>query len=167
MVDEEQLSDVDARLRAALLPDRTATRRVLLAAISQTVRLKADATGTSVVQTVRRGLKAVPYKSVRRGRSLDRPALGRPLPVFLGGRTRIASRRSAIVAVAVGMLAFAVAAGLWRRHAAAPVAPAMTSLKVTSRGSLIVVEGADGRRWIVGPAAERRAEGHYVIVISE
>jgi hypothetical protein len=38
----------------------------------------------------------------------------------------------AIVAVAVVMLAFAVAAGLWRR-----------------------------------PAAERRAEGHYVIVISE
>jgi len=134
MVDEEQLSDVDARLRAALLPNHSATRRVLLAALSdQTVRLKPDTTGATV----------------RRPSAL------------------IASRRLAIAAAALLMLALGVGVSIWRRHAAAPVAPAMTSLKITSHGSLIVVEGADGRRWIVGPAMERRAEGHYVIVISE
>ena len=65
-------------------------------------------------------------------------------------------------------LAIALGAGAWqwRRPTAttvtvAPVAP----LAITGRGSIVVVEHPDGRRWIVGPPPERRRGGNYVILL--
>jgi hypothetical protein len=40
-------------------------------------------------------------------------------------------------------------------------------LTITAKGSFLVVESSDGRRWVVGPGSERRAGGNYVIVVRE
>src|SRR5207244_4647421 len=73
------------------------------------------------------------------------------------------ARRGFMIAAAAVVLALATGVGMWLRQPAAPVPSAMPSLKVSNQGSLLVVEGADGRRWIVGPATERRSGSHYVI----
>jgi len=75
-------------------------------------------------------------------------------------------RAAAVVACALLVLSV----GFWQVRRRPPVRPASTSLSITNEGSLLVVVGADGRRWVVGPAAERRAPGSpgsYVIVVSE
>ena len=116
MDDETNLSEVDARVRAALSAGPDATHRVLAAALADRSR-------------------------------------------------RFARRRYAIATAAVVVSGLAV--GTWRWPGTAPSPWATTSLKVTNRGSLIVVESADGRRWIVGPAPARRTGGNYVIVIPQ
>jgi hypothetical protein len=70
-------------------------------------------------------------------------------------------------ALAVLALALGVGAWQWRRPAPTPSAstPGSAPLAVTGRGSMVVVEHADGRRWIVGPPPEPRAGGNYVIVL--
>jgi hypothetical protein len=45
------------------------------------------------------------------------------------------------------------------------VPPAAPSLAITGRGSFVVVDSEDGRRWVVGPAPDRPAGGNYVIVL--
>ena len=162
MDEEAKFSDLDARVRAALRSNPSATRRVLLAALTvQTVRLKADTTGASVRPKADATVASVHPKVDDTGASV----------VSGFSRTqrsaRIARRSFMIAAAAVVVLALATAGGMWLRQPAAPVPPAMPSLKVSNQGSLLVVEGADGRRWIVGPATERRSGSHYVIVISE
>jgi hypothetical protein len=71
-------------------------------------------------------------------------------------------RWHAIVSVAAVILALGAGVWLWQR-----TAPPPSSLTLTGRGQVIVVESQDGRRWIVGPAPPPRAGGHYVIVIPQ
>jgi len=65
---------------------------------------------------------------------------------------------------ALALIIVSISAWQWRRAAAA-TSPA--SLAVTGRGSIVVVEHQDGRRWVVGPPPERRAGGNYVIVVQK
>jgi hypothetical protein len=78
------------------------------------------------------------------------------------------------------------AAAWWREHSLARPSPSRagvcwrespsrdgvaplnqpSALAITGRGSLLVVESADGRRWIVGPPA-RAGAGSYVIVVPQ
>src|SRR5262245_10341501 len=84
-----------------------------------------------------------------------------------GGAPSRASRRLGD-AGALAVLALALGAGAWqwRRRSATTVAvPAAAPLAITGRGSTVVVEHTDGRRWIVGPPPERRPGGNYVIVL--
>ena len=55
---------------------------------------------------------------------------------------------------------------LSRSRVVAPARDQPSALAITGRGSVLVVESADGRRWIVGPPARARA-GNYVIVVPQ
>jgi len=51
----------------------------------------------------------------------------------------------------------------WQRMAhRQSVASPMT---IVGDGSMLVVTREDGRRWLISPRLDRRAQGHYVIVI--
>jgi len=73
-------------------------------------------------------------------------------------------RLGAAVLMACALLLVVLAARLLRRPP--PARPASSSLAITGDGSLLVVTGDGGRRWIIGPAAERRT-GSYVIVVTD
>jgi hypothetical protein len=116
MDDEHTLREADARVRAALIPDDAAFRRVVLRALAN---------------------------------DRARPPGVHRLSYAVVGATALA-------------LLLGASAWQWRR-----TAPATPSLAVVGRGSIIVVESQDGRRWIVGPPPERRAGGNYVIVVQK
>ena len=82
-----------------------------------------------------------------------------PAPRHSSRRLRYAAALAALV------VALALGTGAWQWRRPAPVAAA--PFVVTGRGSIVVVEHQDGRRWIVGPPPERRASGNYVIVVEE
>jgi hypothetical protein len=71
--------------------------------------------------------------------------------------------RHAAFAIATLVLILGVSGWLWRR----PPTSSSPSLTVVSRGSMVVVESPDGRRWIIGPSPQRIAEGTYVIAVRE
>jgi hypothetical protein len=68
--------------------------------------------------------------------------------------------------VAVATAMFLLALGMWHWRAQ-QTTMATPSLSLVGRGSTVIVESADGRRWLVGPAPERRPGGNYVIVLGE
>lgn len=68
--------------------------------------------------------------------------------------------------VAVAALLVLVATAVWRELASRSLTRP-TSLTIVGGESMLVVERSDGRRWFIGPAAERRSDGHYVIVVSD
>lgn len=69
---------------------------------------------------------------------------------------------------ALGIAAFVLLVGAstwqWRRTPAVTSSPSLT---VIGRGSMVVVESEDGRRWIVGAPPERSTGGSYVIAVRE
>ena|SRR6185312_7820550 len=66
------------------------------------------------------------------------------------------------LAAAVLVAASIVIAGVWQWRRA----PSSPSLSVVGRGSTVIVESADGRRWMIGPQ-QPRTGGNYVIAVSE
>jgi len=119
MDDESKLLEVDARVRAALIVDGVASRRVVMRALADDGRR---------------------VKEVRR----------RPFIV--------------VTAAALALL-LVMSAWQWRRGARVPVSA--PSLSITGEGSMLIVDGQDGRRWVVGPPPQRRTGGNYVIVVRE
>lgn len=73
------------------------------------------------------------------------------------------ARYSVVGAAALTLL---IAASVWQWRRATPPAP-LPSLAIVGRGSMVVVESQDGRRWVVGPPPERRTGGNYVIVVQK
>lgn len=69
----------------------------------------------------------------------------------------------AVAAAAVVVILVVISGRQWRRTVTVPPGP--PSLAITGRGSLLVVDSQDGRRWVVGPAPERPTGGNYVIVV--
>jgi hypothetical protein len=81
-----------------------------------------------------------------------------------GTRARAALRAPLLVAAAaVAVLGLAGWFARLRQPAPAP----LTSWSITGTGSMVVVDGNDGRRWIVGRPAEPRSQGRYVIVVPQ
>ena len=119
MDDESKLPEVDARIRAALIVDGVASRRVVMRALADDGRR---------------------VKEVRR-------------------------RPFVVVTSAVLALLLVMSAWQWRRGARVPVSA--PSLSITGEGSMLIVDGQDGRRWVVGPPPQRRTGGNYVIVVRE
>ena len=74
-------------------------------------------------------------------------------------------RRWWLVVMAAVALALAVGVSGWQWSRTRQRSPAAPSLAITGRGSFLVVDSQDGRRWVVGPAPERRTGGNYVIVL--
>src|SRR5262245_25386618 len=115
MDDEDDVHEIDARLRAALPPDAEVQRRIAARALANTANA--------------------------------------------GSR-----RPSALLAAAALVLVLGAAAWFARRPRQSP--PPLTTLSITSRGSMLVVDGDNGRRWVVGRPAEPRPPGRYVIVVA-
>jgi hypothetical protein len=80
----------------------------------------------------------------------------------------LARRRLPIGGVAVAIAVVCAAAiavvVLSRSQAVSPALSQPAALAITGRGSVLVVESGDGRRWIVGPPAPATT-GSYVIVV--
>ena len=92
----------------------------------------------------------------------------RVVTAALAERRATPHRRRWIVALAFAFgVAMVAAAGVWRWRLVAPPAAELRELAITGNGSVVVVEGADGRRWIVGPASPRTTGGSYVVVVSQ
>jgi len=83
----------------------------------------------------------------------DDPARGGRVPIL----------RYGLFAAAM-LLALAAGAQRWRYE---PVGAARPALSLVGRSSTIIVDSADGRRWVLEAAPERRASGNYVIVLAE
>jgi len=79
---------------------------------------------------------------------------------------RASARRPAVRLTALAALcaALAVAFWFWRRP---HQPPPLTAWSITGRGSLVVIDSGDGRRWVVGQPAERAPQGRYVIVVPQ
>ena len=80
--------------------------------------------------------------------------------------TPAAGIRFAAIAALVVVLGIVV----WRLRPppSAPPSPApLTSVAITGRGSIVVVDGNDGRRWIVGQPTAPPPQGRYVIVVRQ
>ena len=79
-----------------------------------------------------------------------------------------APRRRLIAGITVALaVACAAAIAVVVRSRSGAVSPALgqpAALAITGRGSVLVVESGDGRRWIVGPPAPA-GTGSYVIVV--
>ena len=75
------------------------------------------------------------------------------------------ARRTILVAAAVAIVVAATVAG-WRGRSVLPP-PSARSLSLRGSGSTIVVDGDDGRRWIVRSSDQERPQGGYVIVFPQ
>lgn len=100
-------------------------------------------------------------------RGLTHPEAGAVQRVIAGAlrETNQGVRRPRRWVVATAALAVVVSlvAGTWRWRSA--MTPRDSSLTITGTGVLVVVEGADGRRWVVTPASSDVEPGNYVIVM--
>jgi len=65
----------------------------------------------------------------------------------------------ALVAAAVAAI---VAGGVWQMRTSRTL-----ELAISGKHAWVVVSSSDGRRWIVGPASDRRQRGSYVIVVPQ
>ena len=74
-------------------------------------------------------------------------------------------RGVAVTTVTTAVLVLALTIWLGRERTGEPSIP--TSLAITGKGSLLIVESQDGRRWIVGPVPQRPIGASYVIVIPQ
>jgi hypothetical protein len=95
----------------------------------------------------------------------DPAAARRIVARALGGTSRRDPSRMILVA-AVSALTIALGlAGWFARPTRRQSPPPLTSLSITSSGSMLVVDGDDGRRWVIGRAADASPRGRYVIVV--
>jgi hypothetical protein len=77
-------------------------------------------------------------------------------------------RRVTSVAVAATVaICLVVGIGVWRRWRDAPAPASPATLRISAKGVLLVVEGQDGRRWVVGPPPARPTGGNYVLVVPQ
>ena len=101
----------------------------------------------------------------------DEKTIDRVVMRALAAETLAAPRRRSTYALRALVVTIVTVVGLVvmsmsSRPRRAPPAPAVAaSLSITGRGSLLAVEGTDGRRWIVGAPPGRTQRGAYVIVI--
>jgi len=77
-----------------------------------------------------------------------------------------ANRRTLMAAAAIAIVVAAGVAGWRRRSVSLPPSPAR-SLSIRGSGSTLVVDGGDGRRWIVRRSDQERPPGGYVIVFPQ
>ena len=128
-----------------------------------------DRSHADIDERIREAFRADPAAPPRIARrALDeRPALD------AGSRTR-SSRPFVIAAAAALVLVMGIAAWQMRPSRSAPAqvaplrsSPPLTSLSITGSGSIVVVDGDDGRRWIVGRSAAPPPLGRYVIVVPQ
>jgi hypothetical protein len=67
---------------------------------------------------------------------------------------------AATLAVVLGL-----AVGTWRWQVHSSPTPEELSLTITGSRALVMVERADGQRWVIAPASSDTERGNYVIVV--
>jgi len=82
----------------------------------------------------------------------------------LRNTARPGARRPSILTAAAALVLLVGLATWLARRPRHPPSP--TTLSISSSGALLIVDGDDGRRWVVGRPAESAPQGRYVIVVS-
>jgi len=97
----------------------------------------------------------------------DEETVDRVVMRALAAETLAAPRRRSTYALVVTIVTVVglVVISMSSRPRRAPPPAVAASLSITGHGSLLAVEGTDGRRWIVGAPPGRTQRGAYVIVI--
>ena len=112
-------------------------------------------------------------RHIRAALAPDEETVDRVVMRALAAETPAAPRRGstyalgALVVTVVTLVALVVINLSSRPRRATPSPTTAASLSITGRGSLLAVEGSDGRRWIVGGPPDRTQRGAYVIVIPQ
>jgi hypothetical protein len=158
MDDEHTQREVDTRVRGALSADRVASRRLVMRALAQG--------GEAVSRDTRRRLAAVTAAALALVVGVStwqwrRTARVEEREPFIPGLARDAGRRGATEPLPASPASRGMNASPSVRS------PDPPSLAITGRGSLLVVDSQDGRRWVVGAPPARRAGGNYVIVVPQ
>jgi len=129
-----------------------------------------DRSHADIDERIREAFRADPAAPPR----IARRALDESPALDAGPRTR-SFRPFAIAAAAALVLVLGIAAWRIRPPRSAPpqaapprsARPPLTSLSITGSGSIVVVDGNDGRRWIVGRSPAPPPPGRYVIVVPQ
>ena len=158
MDDEHTQRDVDARVRAALSTDPVASRRLVMRALAQGGGPVSRDTRLRLAAVAAAALALVVGVSTWQWRRTARVEEREP---FIPGRARDAGTRAATEPPSASPASRGMNASPSVRS------PDPPSLAITGRGSLLIVDSQDGRRWVVGPLPERRAGGNYVIVFPQ
>ena len=88
-------------------------------------------------------------------------ALNAPIePPARGARVK----RAVALIVGIGVI-FGI--GVWRQGRDAPTPAPPAALRITAKGTILVVESQDGRRWVIGPPPARQTGGNYVLVVPQ
>jgi hypothetical protein len=106
---------------------------------------------------------------LRAALTTDEAAMDRIVHRAMAAPAARRARGSTRAMLAAAAAAGAAIAGVWLARNATPpprAFPSPTELAVTVKGSLLVVDSTDGRRWIVGPPS-RRTAGRYIIVVAQ
>lgn len=84
-------------------------------------------------------------------------------------RPSVRGRRRPMLTATVVAAAVVVAAGVaaWRSRSVPPRPSGAGSLSIRGSGATLVVDDADGRRWIVTRSGQERPNGGYVIVFPQ
>ena len=113
-------------------------------------------------------------RRIRAALAPDEETVDRVVMRALAAETPAAPRRGStyalgalVVVTVVTVVALVVINVSSRPRRATPSPTTAASLSFTGRGSLLAVEGSDGRRWIVGGPPDRTKRGAYVIVIPQ
>jgi len=143
------LRDVDTRVRGALRTDGVTARRIVMRAL-------AEDHGPST------WMRRVPYTVA----AATVVVIVLVISAWQWRRTaRVEERQPFSRAATARLPASSASRGM---NASPSVrSPVPPSLAITGRGSLLIVDSQDGRRWVVGPLPERRAGGNYVIVFPQ
>lgn len=106
---------------------------------------------------------------LRRAVCADAATARRTAEAALSGmrrRSLRARRRPMLIAAVVAAVIVAGVAG-WRSRSVPPPPSRAGSLSIRGSGATLVVDDADGRRWIVGRGDQARPNGGYVIVLPQ
>lgn len=78
-----------------------------------------------------------------------------------------ARRRPMLIATVVAAAVVAAAVAGWRSRSITPPRSGAGSLSIRGSGATLVVDDAEGRRWIVRRDDQERPNGGYVIVFAQ
>jgi hypothetical protein len=106
-------------------------------------------------------------RAVRADAATARRTVEAALSAGMRRRSMRARRRPMLIAAAVAAAVVGAAVAGWRSRSVPPLPSRAGSLSIRGSGATLVVDDADGPRWIVRRSDQARPNGGYVIVLPQ